>query len=205
MAIRSLLATALLLVPLAAGAAEPDALEQTNALVAAFQKVKPDDGKLSKADLAANAKAYAELDALLDAEHFTSVAIKPRADKFSAEQMTTFKGKFWDIVQMIAYPNSGDFLREAKLTVGKPERQGEIWSVSVQAVLASEDLETEFEFQWSQGPKGLRVVDVLFDGDSLVRDYQNQFARIVDKKGAAGLLEALEEKRAELSKDKDAK
>lgn len=205
MTIRTLLAAALLVLPLSAGAAEPDARAETEALIAAFQKVKQDDGKLSKADREANAKAYAELDALLDDEHFTSVSIEPRAEKFTAEQLSSFKAKFWKVVQLVAYPNSGEFLREAKVTLGKAKKAGEVWSVPLKAVLASEDLETELEFHWRQGPKGLRVVDVLFDGDSLVRDYQNQFARIVDKKGAEGLLKVLEEKRAELSGEKDAK
>ncbi|MGI5861810.1 MAG: ABC transporter substrate-binding protein [Myxococcales bacterium] len=205
MALRHLLAAALLLAPLAARSAEPDVAAQTNALVAAFKKAKPDDGKLSKADREANAKAFAELDALLDGEYFTSVSIQPRADKFSPEQLTRFKSMFWQVVQLVAYPNSGAFFREAKLTFEKPTQKGEVWAAPIKAFLPAEDLETVIELHWRKGDKGLKVVDVLFDGDSLVRDYQNQFSRIVDKSGADGLLKALEEKRAELSVNRDKK
>ena len=45
----------------------------------------------------------------------------------------------------------------------------------------------------------LRIVDVSFEGDSLVKDYQNQIARVVDKQGGAGLLKVLDEKHAQLT------
>jgi ABC-type transporter MlaC component len=205
MTVRSLLAVALVLAPMAAQAGEPDARQRTESFVAAFKKVKPDNGKLSKADREANAKAFAELDGYLDGEYFTDVSIKPIASKLSAGQAATFKSKFWEVVQMIAYPNSGDFFRQAKLTIGQAKEKGDVQAVSLKAELPKEDLETVVEFHWKKGPKGLRVVDVLFDGDSLVRDYQNQFARIVEKKGPEGLLKALEDKRAELLKAKGAK
>ena len=42
-------------------------------------------------------------------------------------------------------------------------------------------------------------MDVAFEGDSLVKDYQNQIARLVDKRGGAGLLQVLDEKYAQLT------
>ena len=45
---------------------------------------------------------------------------------------------------------------------------------------------------------GLKLADLSFDGDSLVRDYQNQFSRIVTKDGAEGLLKKLDQRRATL-------
>jgi len=203
MILRSLLAATLLLAPVAARSAAPatpDARARTDALITAFKKVKADDGKLAKADVDANAKVFAELDAMLDSEYFTAVSIQPRADKFSPEQLARFKSRFWQVVQLVAYPGSGDFFREAKLKVGTPQQKGELWAVSVEAKLPEEDLETVIELQWKNGAQGLRIVDVLFDGDSLVKDYQNQFARIVDKKGPDGLIKALDDKHAELSK-----
>ena len=38
-------------------------------------------------------------------------------------------------------------------------------------------------------------MDVAFDGDSLIKDYQNQFARIIDKEGVAGLMKKMDEKK----------
>lgn len=194
--------------PAAPAAAKPaaDPAEQakivrahTDRLIAAFKLVKEDDGKLTAAERAVNAKAYAELDHLLARDHFTDISIAPRKDKFSAAELKTFKEQFWDVVQRIAYPGSGEFFREGEVKIAAPAYKGEVWTIELTAYIPSEDLETVVGLQW-QGAGQMRIVDVLFDGDSLVRDYQNQFARIVDKDGAQGLLKALADKRAELMK-----
>ena len=176
----------------------------TDRLIDAFKRVKDDDGKLSAADKAQNARAYAELDDMLAREHFTAIAIAPRQDKFSADELKTFKAEFWDVVQRVAYPGSGAFFREGEVKIGAPTNKGDVWTIELNAYVPSEDLETVVGLQW-QGGEVMRIVDVLFDGDSLVRDYQNQFARIVDKDGAKGLLKLLADKRAELSKTAEAK
>ena len=50
-----------------------------------------------------------------------------------------------------------------------------------------EELEVELVFHWSnQTPT--RVFDVSIDGSSLIKDYQNQFGRIIKKSGAKALL-----------------
>ena len=36
-----------------------------------------------------------------------------------------------------------------------------------------------------------RLVDVAFDGAPLAKDYQNQVGRVIEEKGAAGLLRKL--------------
>ena len=172
----------------------------TDQLIAAFKRVQEDDGKLSAAAKATNAQAYAELDALLARDHFTAIAIAPRAAKFGAAELATFKAQFWDVVQRIAYPGSGAFFREGEVKIAAPTLAGEVWTIELTAYVPSEDLTTVVGLQWQAEGDKLRIVDVLFDGDSLVRDYQNQFARIVDKDGAAGLLKALADKRAELMK-----
>lgn len=176
----------------------------TDRLIDAFKRVKEDDGKLGAADKAQNAKAYAELDELLAREHFTALAIAPREDKFSADELKAFKAEFWDVVQRVAYPGSGAFFREGEVKIGAPTNKGDVWTIELNAYVPSEDLETVVGLQW-RGGDSMRIVDVLFDGDSLVRDYQNQFARIVDKDGAKGLLKLLADKRAELSKTAEAK
>jgi ABC-type transport system involved in resistance to organic solvents, auxiliary component len=172
----------------------------TSVLVDAFKRVKEDDGKLSDADKAANKKAYEELDELLARAHFTSAVIAPRKDKFSPAELKAFQDEFWDLVQRIAYPGSGAFFREGQVKYAEPKEKGGVWTHELTAYIPSEDLETVVGLQWKLEGGKLRIVDVLFDGDSLVKDYQNQFARIVDKEGAAGVMKKLAEKREELTK-----
>ena len=73
--------------------------------------------------------------------------------------------------------------------------------VPAKVVVASEDLKTDLDFRWRRVGGALKVVDVSFEGDSLLKDYQNQFARIVDKSGPAGLQKAVDERRAAVAKE----
>ncbi len=205
-------ARALLLASLAAGftlgaagtarAAAP-AVDRTEAFIAAFKKVKSPD-KPTAADRKANEPAFAELDRFMDFDAITSRAIEPRASKLSAKQKADFSSKFRELIRAIAYPNSGQFFRDAKLKIGDASEKNGATVVPIDARVVKDDLHTKMELYWSR-PKGapdgaLKLIDVAFDGDSLVADYQNQFARIVDKEGAAGLLKKLDEKKAELDR-----
>jgi ABC-type transporter MlaC component len=196
----SALVLAFLALPLAAAAPPPAPVARTEALIAAFQAVKPDDGKLTAADRRANELAFAALDSFFDFETLTTEPIRPHRAKFTAAQRQEFAGKFRELIRLVAYPGTGAFFRKAKRTVGVPRDAGDARVVDVELRVPEEDLATTVSFHWKPVGGTLRLVDVDFDGDSLVRDYRNQFGRIVDKDGAAGLLKRADEKLAELRK-----
>ncbi|HEY3452619.1 MAG TPA: ABC transporter substrate-binding protein [Myxococcales bacterium] len=202
--IRTLIAAtvaAALALPCAALAAEKaPGKERAELFIATLMKVKKDEGKLTDAEKAANAKLFLDLDSFLNFENLTAKPIAPRADKLKAEEMTSFKSKFKELIRMIAYPKSGNFFRTAKLEWQPEKVQGELILVPLNVKLPEEDLETTVEFQFSKSAGLLKIEDVLFEGDSLVKDYQNQIAKIVDKSGVPGLFKVLDEKQAELSK-----
>jgi phospholipid transport system substrate-binding protein len=179
-------------------AASP-AADRTEAFIAAFKKVKSSE-KPTAADRKANEQAFAEIDRFMDFEALTEKPIQPRAAKFTAKQKTEFSSKFRDLIRAIAYPDSGRFFRDAKLKVGEPVEKDGATVVPIDARVPKDDLRTKLELYWAKKDGGLRLVDVAFDGDSLIQDYQNQFARIIDKDGVAGLLKKLDEKKAELDR-----
>ena len=180
-----------------AWAADP-AVKRTEAFIEAFKKVKSGD-TLSAAEKKANQKAFAALDGFFDFDTLTSRPLEPVAAKFSAKQKAKFARDFRDLIRRIAYPDSGEFFRDAKLKMGTPKQADGQTVVPIDAHLPKEDLRTELGLHWATKGGTLKLVDVAFDGDSLVKDYQNQFARIVGKEGAAGVMKRLEEKKAELS------
>jgi phospholipid transport system substrate-binding protein len=182
----------------AASAAAP-AVDRTEAFIAAFKKVKS-SAKPTAAEKKANEAVFAELDKFMDFDTLTEKPIEPRAAKFSAKQKAEFSSKFKDLVRRIAYPDSGDFFREAKMKVGAPSEKEGATVVPIDAHLVKEDLRTKLELYWMKKGGTLRLVDVAFDGDSLIKDYQNQFARLIDKEGVPGTLKKLDEKKAELDK-----
>jgi ABC-type transporter MlaC component len=181
-----------------AHAAAP-AVERTDSFIATFKKVKSGD-KVSAADKKANEATFTALDKFMDWDTLTTKPIEPRAAKFSAAQKKEFATKFKDVVRRIAYPDSGDFFREAKLKVGEATEKGELTVVPIDAHVVKDDLRTKIELIWGKKDGTLKLVDVAFDGDSLIKDYQNQFARIIDKEGVSGAMKKVDEKRAELDK-----
>jgi phospholipid transport system substrate-binding protein len=195
MFLRSVTVALALLVPFAASAAKDPAQTKTEQMIAAFKAVKPGAGE------AVNAKAYKSLDTLIDYDTITAKAIEPRVAKFSPAQKAQFQKQFRELIRMQAYPDSGDFFRRAKLTYKPVTAEGGTSNVPFRAYVAAEDLETNVTLHWGKAPDGsLKMVDVSFDGDSLVRDYQNQFAKVLDKDGVAGLFKKLDERRAALQK-----
>ena len=129
-----------------------------------------------------------------------SKPIAPRADKLKPEEMATFKTKFRELIRLIAYPNSGNFFRKSTWQLKPEKQQGELLLVAMEVKMPEEDLETVVEFQFAKVGGTLKIEDVLFEGDSLIKDYQNQIAKVVDKSGVAGLLKTLDDRLAELSK-----
>jgi ABC-type transporter MlaC component len=179
------MAAALLVSPAARAAATGK--ERTEGLIAAFKKVKTENGKLDKKEKAANDRTFAELDDYFD---FGTLTSKPGQ----------FKTKFRELIRLIAYPNSGDVFKKAKVTFSPESKKGELVAVPVKLRLEEDDLDMNVEFEWAAEKGSLRVVDVLFDGDSLIKDYQNQIGKIVGKSGVPGLFKALDNRRAELDK-----
>jgi ABC-type transporter MlaC component len=181
----------------AAHAAAEAGKERTEALISAFKKVKTEGGKSLSTD-----KAFADLDAFFDFGVLAKKPIEPVAAKLKPEELSRFQTQFRELIRLVAYPNAGDFFRKAKLTFQPERKEADLVAVPLKLHVPEEDLDLSIEFRWAAGPKGLRIVDVLFDGDSLIKDYQNQVAKIVNKSGAPGLFKVLGDRRAELEKGK---
>jgi len=179
---------ALVLAAPAAHAAGQPGRERTEAFIAAFERVRTADGKLDPAQKAANDKAFADLDAFFDFAALTGKVIEPQADKLKPDELAMFRTKFRELLRLTAYPNSAAFFPRAKVTYLPEKKKGELVAVPVKLRVEAEDLDMAVEFHWVPGPSGMRVADVLFDGDSLVKDYQNQIARVIAKNGVAGLF-----------------
>ena len=171
-------------------------LDRTRGLISAFKSVRtaPGGGSLSLADKEANSKAYKRIDRFFGWDRLLGDLVAPHRDKFSEEQLERYKKVFKQLIRMIAYPDSGEFFRKAKYSLKKPTISEKKASVDMFGELAEEDLEITVTFHWFDFGTTWRIVDVSFDGASLVKDYQNQFGRIIDKEGTQGLLKRMEDR-----------
>ncbi len=178
--------------PVAAVSLDPVA--RTQALIAAFEKVP------ARVKGAASDKGFAELDGFLDFDAITQDPIRPHLAKLDAKQKAEYMTKFREVVRLVAYPDTGAFFRGAKVKVGaaRPGTGGS-W-VDLDTRSPEDSVDVRVGLLWKSVGGTLKVADLTFDGDSLIRDYQNQFGRILAKEGAAGLLKRLEDKRAELGR-----
>ena len=198
---RTALALAILLPALAfAGTLSEDGSKRAQAFIDNLLAVKSSDkGPLSRAEADANQKVFTELDTFFDWDFLMSEPIKPRVDKFSPAELTDFNKKFKEVLRLAAYPDSGAFFRKAKYKLTAAKEDGPD-KVSVGLDAKREDIETHLDLHFRKLSGALRLYDVSFDGDSLVKDYQNQMVRIIDKGGAKELIAKIEKRKADLEK-----
>ena len=178
-------------------AATPQAMTTSLFDQAAKIKSPPSEGVLSSADQAANTKAFAGLDALIDLDAFSSAIMKPHEKSFSKKDLKQIKSDFAETVRLIGFPRAGELRDKAKLEVTGTQKVKNQTLVTVFAEIPSEELEVELIFHWTNG-KNPKVIDVSIDGSSLVTDYRNQFGRIIAKEGSKALLDKLQKKLATL-------
>ena len=199
---KTALILAALLPTLALAALPEEGQKRTEAFIANLLAVKQSEkGPLSKADQDANLKVFAELDTFFDWDYLMSEPVKPRIDKFSPAEKAEFTKKFKEVLRLAAYPDSGSFFRTAKYKVntGKETAPDKV-TVSIDAKKG--DIETKVDIHYKKVGDTLKLYDVSFDGDSLVKDYQNQMVRIIDKGGAKDLIAKIDKRKAELEKPK---
>lgn len=169
--------------------AKDDAEARTHQLLEAFKGVHtaPEGSELSDADKDSNETAFKTLDGFFDYDKLSNGPIAPNKKAFTKDQLARFNKMFQELIRRIAYPRSGAFLKQAALTVKKVKVEGKNADVNLHASIAEQDLETDVLFHWADEGEW-RVVDVSFDGASVIKDYQNQFTRIIKKEGVEGLL-----------------
>ncbi len=198
---KTLIALAVLVPAVALADAAADGKKRTEAFIGLLMKVKQSDaGPLPKADQEANAKIFTELDGFFDWDHLINEPIKPRVDKFNPAQKEEFQKKFKEVIRLVAYPDSGSFFRKAKWTITAPKAEGEKVTVGIDA--KKDDLETHVDLHFKTMGGALKMYDVSFDGDSLVKDYQNQMVRILDKGGPPELIGKIDKRKNDLEKPK---
>lgn len=148
-----------------------------------------------------NEKSYQKIDAFINYERITSATIKPHQKYFNQQQAKKFKKLLRALIRKVSYPDSGAFYKGSKYTYRKPEVRDSQVIITMDVLLIEEDLDLELGYTWEKDNTKWKLIDLSFDGDSLVKDYQNQFGRILTKGDANELINKLASKLAELEKD----
>ncbi|MBN1962129.1 MAG: ABC transporter substrate-binding protein [Deltaproteobacteria bacterium] len=168
-------------------------LARTNELVALFKQVKKaEKGKsLSSAEQKANDAIYKQLDDFYDFDTIASEPLKPHKNKLTPAQQAKILPNFKELIRLVAYPQSGGFLQGANYKIKAGPTANE---TQMDANAPEKDFETTVIFRWQKQKNTWRIIDVSFDGASLIQDYKNQFGRIIKKEGGEGLIKKLEKR-----------
>ena len=166
-----------------------DPMDSTKKLIDAVLKVKKGDEA-----------SYKRIDNYFNFDAITSNAIEPHKAKFNSSQAKKLKTDLTQLIRIVAYPQSGTFYKESKYTYTEPAIKGKKALIIQNTYIPKEDLDLEIGYQWENAGGKWRITDITFDEDSIVKDYQNQFGRIISKNGVDGLLKKVEEKLKEMEK-----
>jgi phospholipid transport system substrate-binding protein len=165
---------------------------QTEQLVATLSALQ--DVKVPEADRTA-VQAAAALEGFFDFDALAQAAIAPHKAAFKPKQLTQVTQTFRQLV-VILTSKSGAQLNSGRVTIARARAMGATCAVDVAVSQPDDDVPAHVDFIWSKRKQGWRVIDVALDGASIVKDYQNQFGRILKKDGAEALLSKLKERLA---------
>jgi len=165
-------------------------LEQTKAFVTAMKSVKT-QGETS----------YPAIDKFIQYDQLTAETIKPHIASFNKTQSDSLKSSLETLIRLISYPQSGDFYTDSTYTYQTPIIKKNTAYVGMDIFFEEEDLEIELGYFWQKFDDEWRLVDLSFDEDSLVKDYQNQFGRLIAKDGVDSLIQKLQDRVTEIEKD----
>jgi len=129
-----------------------------------------------------------------DYETFATEAIKPHAAQLNATQMAKYKQVFEALLKKTVHRQAGSALADTKYTVAEPKVSGDTATVDVTARMPKDDTTSSVVFTWHKTGETWKIVDLSIDGGSLVRDYSNQFGRIIKRDGVDALIARLEKR-----------
>ena len=174
--------------------AEQSPKAQVISMIDALKKVEKD-----------NASTYKNVDTYINYDLLTGESIAPHRSKFTDKQADIFVKKFRILIRKVAYPQSSTFYNDAKSVYQPTVVKGKTALILAETSIEKEDFEMEIGYAMTKTKNDWRLSDLLIDEDSLVKDYQNQFGRIISKEGVDGLIKKIEAKIAEIDAENSKK
>ncbi len=129
-----------------------------------------------------------------DYASFATEAIKTHATQLNAQQTAKYHQVFEALLKKTVHRQAGSALADTKYTVGEAKIEGAKATVTVDAKMPKDDTQTSVVFTWTKKGDDWKIVDLSIDGGSLVRDYSNQFGRIIKRDGVDALIARLDKR-----------
>ncbi|MCK4907643.1 MAG: ABC transporter substrate-binding protein [Elusimicrobiales bacterium] len=158
---------------------------------------------LPTAELKKHAAIKTQLSLILDIKKMGISAMKTQWPKLTEGQKSNFINLFVPLVEEMAFPSNNDYFKQVKITY-KPNTKINETTIRVNTTMydPSDDMTVQTDFILYKSGKIWRVFNILLDNSSLVKDYKNQFNKIINKWNFQKLISLMEKKLKQIRKKK---
>ncbi len=137
--------------------------------------------------IAMNKKIKAYCNYVFNIKYMGRQAIADNWSKLNYRQKREYDSLLFRIVNKIVYKDASRQLNDMRLTYRGVRRiSSGLYKVLVDIYIISEKMDIKAEYILKQYGRFYRVIDIYFDGESLVQDYRVEFNRIIRNHGVEG-------------------
>ena len=135
----------------------------------------------------------------LDIRQISEKALGKYWKERSKGEQKDFLSLLGGLFRIVAFPSSGKFFGEMKISYGPVERQGKRATVPL-IVLHAEEGEVGIDFVLEDQNSRWRVVDVVLDGVSMRNNLRIKFYKVIKKHNYAELTRRMQKKLDDIKK-----
>ncbi len=176
-------------------ASEVQAMQQkTTQMIQLFKDIEQ-----QKMNAAQTCEQYKKISQYFDLTQMTSDALRPHQKALGSALYNSTQQQFEKLVRLIAFRDAKSTFATMKYTMQTKLLANDRKKIitSIEAYVESEDLDIVVGAVWAPSGNQRKITDILIDGDSMVLDYNNQFARIIQNEGAEELATKISQRYAE--------
>lgn len=133
-----------------------------------------------------------------DTQELAQRALGENWQRLTEEQRQEFTSLFIELVKQSYSDTLKRYSQESQVSFDQERIDGKQAEVQTRISSPAQSAPFSVVYQLHRKGDGWLIYDVVAENVSLVRNYRNQFARIMAKSSGAGLLEVLKQKIAEL-------
>ena len=145
-----------------------------------------------KRDTSKEAKIAEKVRSFFDFETLAKLSLGRHWSRISKEQQEEFTRLFVDLVEDSYLRRSRDLVGAYNLTYGKEVVQN--GKAKVTCKVARDDADVTITYELHRNPENWMIYNIILDDVDLVRNYQTQFNRIIEKASFNGLLRRMRKK-----------
>ena len=119
-------------------------------------------------------------------------AIRSNWSRMTPAQQNEYMDLLRKIIDKIVYKDASRQLNDMRINYRSSQHLGgNRYKVTANIFIISERLDMKAEYLLEKTGNAYKIIDIFFDGESLVEDYHMEFNRIVNEHGISGRRQSL--------------